>query len=144
MKEKKVGDKIIFQYDVYEIVNNIEYEYDYTATLAGIVTEVIPDEPRYTKYKVKITKVISAYNEEYLQPGHIVEAIDDRIYRGSALHDVLYNGECRQPTPQQVKRIIEMYDKDKSLKENLNYIIKDWYKYGLDKFGVYDEDEFKF
>lgn len=44
MKEKKVGDKIIFDYDVYDVVNNIEYEYDYTATLAGIVTEVIPSD----------------------------------------------------------------------------------------------------
>lgn len=142
MKEKKVGDKIIFDYDVYDVVNNIEYEYDYTATLAGIVTEVIPsDRGGYTKYKVKITKLLCTEGEKYFEPGNIIEASDDKVYRGGALHNVLYKDKCPQPTPQQIERIIEMYDDTNSLEDNLKYITKEWYKYGLDKFGLYDEDE---
>ena len=146
MKEKTIGDKIIFQYDIYDIVNNVEYEYDYTATLAGIVIEVIPDTEHggYTKYKISITKSIHTNGEKYLEPGNVIETTDDKIYRGSRLHDVLYHGECQRPTVSQIARIIDMYDHDKSLEINLKRIFKTWYKFGLDKFGLYDEDEFKF
>lgn len=146
MKEKKIGDKIICQYEVYDIVNNVEYEYDYTATLAGIVIEVIPDTEHggYTKYKISITKAINTNGEKYLEPGNVIEITDDKVYRGSALHDVLYKGECRRPTVPQIARIIDMYDHDKSLEVNLKRIYKEWYKFGLDKFGIYDEDEFKY
>lgn len=146
MKEKQIGDKIIFSYDVYDVVNNIEYEYDYTATLAGIVKKVIHDTEHvgYTKYEVEITKSLLTNGEKYLEPGNTIETIDNKIYRGGGLHNILYKGKCAQPTPQQIERIIEMYDNNKSLKDNLDYIYKEWYKYGLDKFGLYDEDEFKY
>lgn len=146
MKEKNVNDKIVFNYDIYDIVNNVEYEYDYTATLAGIVKKVIPDTEHsgYTKYEVEITDSLLTNGEKYLEPGNTIETTDDRIYRGGRLHDVLYNGKCPQPTPQQIERIIEMYDSNKSLKDNLNYIYKEWYKYGLNKFGLYDKDDFKY
>ena len=146
MKEKKIGDKIIFDYVIYDIVNNIEYEYDYTARLAGVITEVIPDSEHggYTKYKVRITKAMSTNGEKYLEPGNIIEVSDDKVYRGSALHNALYKGQCSCPTAAQVERIIKMYNKEKSLVENLKHIIKDWYKFGLEKYGIYDEDEFKY
>lgn len=146
MKEKKVGDKVICDYVIYDVVNNIEFEYDYTATLGGIVIEVIPDieHESHTKYKISITKAIVTNGEKYLEPGNVIEVTDDEIYRGSALHDVLYKGECQRPTVQQIARIIDMYDHDKTLEVNLKQIFKNWYKFGLDKFGIYDEDEFKY
>lgn len=142
MKEKKLGDVIVFDYDVYDIEHNIELVYDYTAKLVGIVTEVIPSATYGTKYKVRITKVISGNNESYLVPGSIVDADDDKIYRGAALHNVLYNGFCDKPTIAQIERFIEMYDDKKPLGENLKEIADNWYKYGLEKYNLYDEDEF--
>jgi hypothetical protein len=95
MKEKNVNDKIVFNYDIYDIVNNVEYEYDYTATLAGIVKKVIPDTEHggYTKYEVEITDSLLTNGEKYLEPGNTIEITDNRIYRGGRLHDVLLDND---------------------------------------------------
>lgn len=142
MKEKKIGDVIIFDYDVYDIENNIDVFYDYTARLMGVVTEVIPSATYGTKYKARLTKVISAHNESCFAPGSIIDVDDDKIYRGAALHNVVYNGLCDKPTIAQIERFMEMYNDKKTLGENLKEIADNWYKHGLEKYNLYDKDEF--
>ena len=148
MKDKKVGDKIIFDYDVYEIEHNVEMVYDHTDTLAGIIKEVIPsDRGGYTKYKVKLTGLINVeYKGDYVyyldSDEHTLEVSDDKICRAGGLHDAIYQGMCPRPTIYQIERIIKMYDPSKDVAANMDNISHDWYKYGLEKFGLYDEDEF--
>lgn len=143
MKDKKVGDIIVFDYDVYDIVNNIESEYDHTDCLAGIVKEVVPNS-RYTIYKVKLLKVLSAEDPGdysiYLESDDFtIEASDDKVYRGTALFNQL-RPNAKRPTPSQIHFIIEMYDPNKSENDNISYIIENWYKHLMNKF--YDQDEF--
>lgn len=148
MKEKKVGDKIVFNYEVYDVVNNVEYEYDHTDTLVGVVEEVVPsDRGGYTKYKVKVTELLNVERKKdydyYLNSDeHTLEVSDDKVYRGSGLHDVIYNGMCPKPTVCQIERIIKMYDPNKDITANMHEISRNWYKYGLEAVGAYDEEEF--
>ena len=66
MKEKKIGDEIIFDYDVYEIENNVELLYDHTDTLKGIVTGVRKDYWRgHITYEVKLIGIIDAERPRY-------------------------------------------------------------------------------
>jgi hypothetical protein len=148
MKDKKVGDKIVFDYDVYDIEYNVEMVYDHTDTLAGIIKEVIPsDRGGYTKYKVKLTGLIniehkSDYSYYLGSDEHTLEVSDDKVYRAGGLHDAIYQGMCPRPTIYQIERIIKMYDQSKDISVNMDNISHNWYKYGLEKFGLYDEEEF--
>jgi hypothetical protein len=148
MKDKKVGDKIIFDYDVYEIEHNVEMVYDHTDTLTGIIKEVIPsDRGGYTKYKVKLTGLINVeYKGDYAyylgSDEHTLEVSDDKICRAGGLHDAIYQGMCPRPTIYQIERIIKMYDPSKDIAANMDNISCEWYKYGLEQVGMYDEEEF--
>jgi hypothetical protein len=42
----------------------------------------------------------------------------------------------------QIERIINLFDPTKDVATNLNEISRDWYKYGLERVGMYDEEEF--
>jgi hypothetical protein len=129
MKEKKVGDVIVFDYDVYDVVNNIEEEYDHTDTLMGVVEEVIPD-PRYTKYRVKLTNVINAESPDDYAPyigTNSWIASDDKVYRGTALFHLLYPNH-RKPTFEQLEVILQMYNPNESMDKNIDRIGENWYK----------------
>ena len=148
MKDKKVGDKIVFDYDVYDIEYNVERVYDHTDTLEGIIKEVIPsDRGGYTKYKVKLTGLINIehkgdYSYYLGSDEHTLEVSDDKVYRAGGLHDAIYQAMCPRPTIYQIERIIKMYDQSKDISVNMDNISHNWYKYGLEKFGLYDEEEF--
>lgn len=137
MKEKKVGDTIVFDYDVYDVVSNVEYEYDHTDTLMGIIEEVIPD-PRYTKYRVKLTRVINAESPKdyttYIGTNKWVTS-DDKVYRGVSLFNLLYP-TLRRPTVDQVKFIMNFF----SDPNDAESIVKNWYKNIMG--DLYDGEEF--
>lgn len=137
MKEKKVGDVIVFDYDVYEIENNIEEVYDHTDTLMGIVEEVIPNA-RYTQYRVKLTRVINAASlkdyADYIGTNHWI-ASDDKVYRGTALFGVLYP-TLKRPTLDQVKFIMGFFHDFNDAES----IVKNWYKNIMG--DLYDGEEF--
>jgi hypothetical protein len=148
MKEKKIGDKIVFDYDVCEIENNVDLVYDHTDTLCGIVKNVIPsDRGGYTKYKVKLTGFVNVYDKKdytyYLNSDeYTLDVSDDKVYRAGGLHDAIYQGMCQRPTIYQIERIIKMYDPEKDVATNMDNISHEWYKYGLEQVGMYDEEEF--
>lgn len=148
MKEKKIGDKIVFGYDVCEIENNVDLVYDHTDTLCGIIKDVIPsDRGGYTKYKVKLTGFVNVYDKKdytyYLNSDeYTLDVSDDKVYRAGGLHDAIYQGMCQRPTIYQIERIIKMYDPEKDVATNMDNISREWYKYGLEQVGMYDEEEF--
>ena len=147
MKEKKIGDKIVFDYDVCEIENNVDLVYDHTDTLCGIVKRVIPGASGYTKYEVKLTGLINVERKEdyslYLNSDNLTLKVNDnKIYRAGGLHDAIYQGMCQRPTIYQIERIIKMYDPEKDVATNMDNISREWYKYGLEQVGMYDEEEF--
>lgn len=43
-----IGEKIEFNYDFYEVYNNVELEYDHTERLYGTIIEVNKDKKTYT------------------------------------------------------------------------------------------------
>lgn len=144
MKEKKVGDKIYFDYDVYELEDNVELVYDHTDTLCGIVTEVIPSASGYTKYKVRLIGLLHAACEDdyklYLHMDtRLLEVRDDKIYRGSGLASILYPN-LRIPTKEQIRLIQRFYDHKTSTDKSAEYIRANWYKVLLG--DLYDEEEF--
>ena len=135
MKEKKVGDVIVFDYDVYDIEYNVEEVYDHTDTLKGVVEEVIPDS-RHTRYRVKLTGVVNAENPntytDYIGTNFWI-ATDDKVYRGGALFNLSYPN-LHRPTVEQVRRIQSYGNKSPES------IVKDWYR---DILGdAYDGNEF--
>lgn len=143
MKDKKVGDKILFDYDVYDIVSNVEYEYDHTDLLAGVIKEVVPSS-RYTIYKVKLLKVVNAEHPEHYSDfldsdERTIETSDDKVYRGTALFNVMFPN-AKRPTPNQIHFILKMYDSTKTEEENIKNIIENWYKEFMG--NLYDEEEF--
>ena len=144
MKEKKVGDKIYFDYDVYKLEDNAELVYDHTDTLCGIVTEVILGASSYTKYKVRLIGFLHADCEDdyklYLHSDtRLLEVRDDKIYRGSGLASILYPN-LRMPTKEQIRLIQRFYDHKTSTDKSVEYIRANWYKVLLG--DLYDEEEF--
>jgi hypothetical protein len=145
MKDKKVGDKIYFDYDVYELENNVELVYDHTDTLCGIVTEVMPDEAGgYTKYKVRLIELLYVESESdyelYLHSDtNLLEVRDNKIYRGSGLASILYPN-LRMPTKEQIWLIQKFYDHKTGADKSAEYIMANWYKTVLG--DLYDEEEF--
>ena len=143
MKEKKVGDVIVFDYDVYDIENNIEFVYDHTDTLKGIVEGIIPD-PRYTKYRVKLLSVLNAANPKDYEnsigtSGWV--ASDDKVYRGTALFNLLYP-TLRKPTVDQVKFIMSFFNDPNDAESIVKYLWLDrrikktneGYQFGIETF----------
>ena len=139
MKEKKVGDRIIFDYDVYEIYNNVEIVYDHTDTLGGVVVDVIHDRCGRIVYKVRLISVINAesvkdYDSYLNNDTATLEADDDKVYRGSGLAAILYP-QLRLPTKEQIEMIQSFGQKCSA-----DYIRNNWYKKMLG--NLYDEEEF--
>lgn len=146
MKEKKVGDKIYFDYDVYELEDNVELVYDHTDTLCGIVTEVIPGTScgGYTKYKVRLIGLLRVacvkdYDYYLYDDKNLLEVRDDKIYRGSGLASILYPN-LRMPTKEQIWLIQRFYDHKTGADKSAEYIRENWYKTLLG--DLYDEEEF--
>ena len=115
MKEKKVGDKIIFDYNVYEIYNNVEIVYDHTDTLGGVVVDVIHDRCGRIVYKVRLISVINA------------ESIKD--------YDSYLNNDTATLEAEQIEMIQSFGQKCSA-----DYIRNNWYKKMLG--NLYDEEEF--
>ena len=145
MKEKKVGDNIIFDYDVYEIYNNVELVYEHTDTLQGIVTGVNHDTCGRITYKVRLIGIINAaYSKDYdfylNSDTATLEADDDKVYRGGGLAAILYP-ELKIPTKEQIEMIQSFYDHKTGHRYPAEYIIDNWYKKVLG--DLYNEEEFK-
>lgn len=141
MKEKKVGDKVIFNYDVYDIVYNVEYEYDHTDILSGVVEKVIPGDG--TKYDVRVIGVVNAENpRDYDNMAYgksVITVKDSDVYRGTALFNLLHP-ELKLPTKEQIELIQSFYRHKDGLQYPASYIIDNWYKTVLG--DMYNEDEF--
>jgi len=140
MKEKKVGDTIVFNYEVYDVVHNIEYEYDHTIILKGVVKEVI--HTNITKYKVRVIGYVYVESEnEYRQYDDIIlEVRDDDVFRGSGLFNLLYPN-LHKPTLEQIKYIQNCFNHRNGLSWTPEYILDTWYEKIMG--DQYDEEEFK-